>query len=95
MAARPAGRRHRPARERRWPAQYNAATTVLDGTYTATAQAFDDRGIAGDSRAAVLPLNRSAPITVAGFTVGRNFNLSTIEFSWKRTPSCDIIGYKV
>ena len=55
-------RRRRPSTRRRsgaWPAQYDTATTVLDGTYTATAQAFDDRGIAGDSRAAVLPLNRS------------------------------------
>ena len=78
-----------------WPAQYNTATTVLDGTYTATAQAFDDRGIAGDSRAAVLSLNRSAPITVTGFRVGRNFNLGRLEFSWNANPELDIIGYKV
>ena len=55
--------------------QYDAATTVLDGTYTITAQAFNDLGIAGDSRAAVLPLNRSLPITVTGFEAGRDFNV--------------------
>jgi hypothetical protein len=75
--------------------QYNAATTVLDGTYTVTAQAFDDRGIAGDSRVAVLPLNRSYPITVTGLEVGRNFNVDKIELRWNQNPELDIIGYRV
>ena len=75
--------------------QYNASTTVLDGTYTATAQAFNDLGIAGDSRAAVLPLNRSLPITVTGFEAGRNFNISKVEFHWNQNPELDIIGYEV
>ena len=78
-----------------WPAQYDAASTVLDGTYTVTAQAFDDRGIAGDSRAAVLPLNRSLPITVTGFEVGRNYNDNQLEFRWNPNPERDIIGYRV
>jgi len=75
--------------------QYDASTTVLDGTYTITGQAFDELGIAGDSRAAVLPLNRSYPITVAGFEVGRNFNISRTEFRWNQNPELDIIGYEV
>ena len=75
--------------------QYDAATTVLDGTYTVTAQAFDDLGIAGDSRAAVLPLNRSQPITVTGFDAGVNFNTNLVEFHWSQNPELDIIGYRV
>lgn len=75
--------------------QYTASTTVLDGTYTVTAQAFDELGIAGDSRAAVLPLNRSEPITVTGFEAGRNFNISKVEFQWNQNPELDVIGYKV
>jgi prepilin-type N-terminal cleavage/methylation domain-containing protein len=75
--------------------QYTPASTVLDGTYTVTAQAFSDLGIAGDSRAAVLPLNRSKPITVTGFQVGRNFNISRVEFQWNQNPELDIIGYRV
>ena len=75
--------------------QYDAATTVLDGTYTAPRQAFNDLGIAGDSRAAVLPLNRSLPITVTGFEAGRNFNVSKVEFRWNQNPELDIIGYEV
>ena len=78
-----------------WPAQYDPNSTVFDGTYTVTAQAFDDRGIAGDSRAAVLPLNRSLPITVTGFEVGRNFNDNALEFRWSPNPERDIIGYRV
>jgi prepilin-type N-terminal cleavage/methylation domain-containing protein len=75
--------------------QFTPASTVLDGTYTVTAQAFDELGIAGDSRAAVLPLNRSEPITVTGFEAGRNFNVSKVEFQWNENPEHDIIGYKV
>jgi prepilin-type N-terminal cleavage/methylation domain-containing protein len=75
--------------------QYTAGSTVFDGTYTITGQAFDDRGIAGDSRASVLPLNRSAPITVTGFEVGRNFNQNQLEFRWNQNPELDIIGYRV
>ena len=77
-----------------WPAQYTAAT-VLDGTYTVTAQAFDDRGIAGDSRVAVLPLNRSFPMTVTGFEAGRNSYQNSVEFQWEPNPERDIIGYEV
>jgi len=77
-----------------WPAQYTAAT-VLDGTYTVTAQAFDDRGIAGDSRVAVLPLNRSFPLTVTGFEAGRNSYQGSVDFQWEPNPECDIIGYEV
>lgn len=77
-----------------WPPQY-AATTVLDGTYTVTAQAFDTLGIAGDSRVAVLPLNRSLPITVAGFDAGRNDYQVTVDFQWQPNPERDIVGYRV
>jgi type II secretory pathway pseudopilin PulG len=77
-----------------WPAQYTA-TTVLDGTYTLTAQAFDDRGIAGDAKVAVLPLNRSFPLTVTAFELGRNTYQNTIDFSWNANPERDIVGYEV
>jgi hypothetical protein len=77
-----------------WPAQYTTAT-VLDGTYTVTAQAFDDLGIAGDSRVAILPLNRSLPITVTGFEAGRNSYQGTVDFQWDPNPERDIIGYRV
>jgi type II secretory pathway pseudopilin PulG len=76
------------------PAQYTA-DTVLDGTYTVTAQAVDDRGIAGDSRAAILPLNRSQPLTVTGFEAGRNARLNVVELQWAQNPERDIIGYEV
>jgi hypothetical protein len=67
-------------------AQYSA-TTVLDGTYTVTAQAFSTLGIAGDSRVAILPLNRSRPITVTGFRAGRNAYQNSVDFQWQPIPS--------
>jgi prepilin-type N-terminal cleavage/methylation domain-containing protein len=75
--------------------QYDPATTVLDGTYTVSAQAYDDRGIAGDTRIAVLPLNRSLPATVTGFEAGYSFNNGRLEFRWDQNPERDITGYKV
>jgi len=77
-----------------WPAQYTAST-VLDGTYTLTAQAVDDRGVAGDARVAILPLNRSYPLTVTGFEAGRNSLQNSIDFQWEPNPERDIIGYEV
>ena len=85
-----------PAANANWATtQFTAGSTVFDGTYTITGQAFDDLGIAGDSRASVLPLNRSEPITVTGFEAGRNFNVNRLEFRWNPSPEKDIIGYKV
>jgi prepilin-type N-terminal cleavage/methylation domain-containing protein len=85
-----------PATVTNWATtQFDTSATVLDGTYTVTAQAFGDLGIAGDSRAAILPLNRSTPITVTGFAAGRNFNISRVEFQWNQNPEHDIIGYRV
>ena len=80
-----------------WSTTQYTSATVLDGTYTVTAQPFDDRGIAGDSRAAVLPLNRSFPITVTGLEIGRNFNYDPVkvEARWNANPENDIIGYRV
>jgi len=74
--------------------QYSAST-VLDGVYMVTAQAFDGRGVAGDSRAAILPLNRSFPLTVTGFEAGRNSFQSSVDFRWNANPERDITGYKV
>jgi prepilin-type N-terminal cleavage/methylation domain-containing protein len=85
-----------PASVATWASiQYTPGSTVFDGTYTITGQAFDELGIAGDSRASVLPLNRSRPITVTGFEVGRNFNVGRLEFRWNQSPELDILGYKV
>ena len=65
-------RRPRSTRRHRRRRRAVRADTVLDGVYLVTAQAFDDRGVAGDSRAQTLVLNRSLPLTVQGFVAGYN-----------------------
>jgi Tfp pilus assembly protein PilV len=79
------------------PSQYDPATTVLDGVYTATAQAFDDRSIAGDSRVAVLSLNRSLPLTVSGVHGAFNGDVTnpSVYVTWTQNPEHDIVGYHV
>jgi len=78
-----------------WDTTQYASDSVLDGTYTVSAQAFDTLGIAGDTRIAVLPLNRSLPATVTGFEAGYSFNNGRLEFRWNQNPERDITGYKV
>jgi prepilin-type N-terminal cleavage/methylation domain-containing protein len=74
---------------------------VLDGSYTLTAQAFDDRGIPGDVKAATVGINRSCPQQPTGFDFGFNHRSTTnhpsgvYEFQWQTNPERDIVGYRV
>ncbi|HEX8857087.1 MAG TPA: prepilin-type N-terminal cleavage/methylation domain-containing protein [Thermoleophilaceae bacterium] len=87
---------------RNWPINWNLdSPLVLDGTYTLTAQAFDDRGIPGDVKAATVALNRSCPQQPSGFQGGFNHRSTTghdngvLEFQWDANQERDIVGYRV
>lgn len=70
--------------------------SVLDGTYTVTAQAFDDRGIAGDTKVAAVTINRSIPFAPTGFKGGRDTRAGNwVDFEWNLNPERDITGYQV
>ena len=83
-----------------WTANW-AISTAVDGSYQMIAQAFDDRGIAGDAKLASIVLNRyepAAPLPSApapAFTGGRNTRLGIVELSWKLNAERDILGYRV
>jgi hypothetical protein len=73
---------------------------VLDGTYTVSAQAFDDRSVPGDLRASTVIVNRSAPLAPSGFVGGWDTRLGSpsneiVDFLWARNPEPDIAGYRV
>lgn len=73
---------------------------VLDGIYSLSAQAFDNRGTPGDTRALTIGLNRSDPRTPTTVTGGinRRFGVAgvgVVELQWAANPERDIIGYYV
>jgi Tfp pilus assembly protein PilV len=73
-----------------------AAGAVLDGTYTVTAQALDDLGVAGDTKLATVVVNRSAPFAVNGFAGGHDTRSGDwVDLQWKLNAERDITGYEV
>ncbi|MEY2514710.1 MAG: hypothetical protein QOJ89_2068, partial [bacterium] len=85
-----------------WRADWALGTTglgseVLDGAYQMIAQAFDDRGVAGDAKLASVVLNRRkpyAPPTLAGGYDSRFLDLS-VDLSWTLNSERDVVGYRV
>jgi len=73
-----------------------SADEVLDGAYAISAQAFDDRGIPGETKRADVLLNRRAPYAPTGFAGGRNTRDGEIvDFEWSLNRERDILGYRV
>lgn len=73
-----------------------ANDAVLDGTYTVTAQALDDRGVAGDTKVATVTLNRSFPFPVKSFVGGHDTRVNDwVDLQWALNQERDILGYRV
>ena len=73
-----------------------SGSEVLDGSYTMTARAFDERDIAGESRRADIVLNRRAPYAPTGFVGGHNTRAGDwVELEWQPNRERDILGYRV
>jgi type II secretory pathway pseudopilin PulG len=66
-----------------------------DGVYLVTAQAFDSRGVPGDTKVSSVLLNRAAPIQPTGFDGGYNAAFGVVDLRWSRNPERDIVGYRV
>ena len=71
-------------------------SAVLDGTYTMSAQAFDDRGVPGDLKTASVVVNLSKPKAPTGFVGGWDTRTTPIvDLRWNPSPEGDIVGYRV
>jgi type II secretory pathway pseudopilin PulG len=69
-----------------------------DGVYLVTAQAFDSRGVPGDTKVSSVLLNRAAPIEPTKFDGGLNKAyqpVDVVDLRWARNPERDIVGYRV
>jgi prepilin-type N-terminal cleavage/methylation domain-containing protein len=76
---------------------YGTAPYVVDGAYTVSAQAFDSRGIAGESRLAAVLLNRRVPFAPSSLSGGRNvaFGGEVVDLMWAPSRERDVVGYRV
>lgn len=69
---------------------------TVDGTYTASVQPFDARGVPGERRAATVLLNRRWPLAPQNLQGGRSdAHGGVVELEWTPNPERDIIGYRV
>jgi prepilin-type N-terminal cleavage/methylation domain-containing protein len=68
-------------------------TTVLDGTYVVSFQAFDSIGVPGDLRSQVINVNRVEPGTPCGASGGHNGSL--VDIAWAPNFERDVAGYHV
>jgi hypothetical protein len=69
---------------------------VLDGSYTITAQPFDDRDIAGEAKRADIVINRRAAYAPTGFAGGHDTRVDDwVDFDWSLNRERDIRGYRV
>jgi hypothetical protein len=93
-----------PSLANTWRADWSLGTTgnrneVLDGTYQMIAQAFDDRGIAGDAKLASVVLNRRPAYAPPSLVGGYNSRLGlldlTVDLDWELNSERDIAGYRV
>jgi len=68
-----------------------------DGPYLLSAEAYDERSVAGPSRSMTVVLNRSYPRAPAGLAGGRNVvdGAPVVELEWGANPERDLTGYVV
>jgi len=73
--------------------------TVVDGTYAVDAQPFNDVGIPGETRTAVVSINRSLPLAPASLAGGRNERFGDIggivDLDWLARGERDVLGFRV
>jgi prepilin-type N-terminal cleavage/methylation domain-containing protein len=78
-----------------WDIEGTSGRYYNDCTYVIQAEAFDDKGRAGSPKALTVVLNRAvarAPLQLEG---GRNGNGNRVDLSWRKSPECDVLGYRV
>ena len=84
-----------------WGFSWNIGTVgtapyTTDGTYRVSAQAFDTRGVPGESRSVIVHLNREIPYAPSNLVLGHNEQHGGIvDLDWSRNPERDVLGYRV
>jgi len=73
-----------------------SGSEILDGTYEISAQAYDDRDIAGETKRAQVEINRRVPYAPPAFGGGHDTRLGDwVDLVWSPNSERDIQGYRV
>jgi prepilin-type N-terminal cleavage/methylation domain-containing protein len=73
-----------------------SGSEILDGTYEISAQAYDDRDIAGEAKRAQVEINRRQPYAPPAFDGGHDTRLGDwVDLQWSPNRERDIQGYRV
>lgn len=78
-----------------WPLGSANTPQFVDCVYVVQAEAFDDKGRAGATKALTVKLNRRAPFPPTQFNGGRNLNASRVDLQWQANQECDVDRYRV
>ena len=72
------------------------APFVYDGSYLVSAQAFDARGVPGETRSVSAHVNRRVGFAPGSFTAGKNVQHGgVVDLDWLRNKERDVVGYRV
>lgn len=73
-----------------------SGSEILDGNYDISAQAYDDRDIAGEARHAQVLINRRVPYAPPAFDGGHDTRVGDwVDLQWSPNRERDIRGYRV
>ncbi|MEO8095139.1 MAG: prepilin-type N-terminal cleavage/methylation domain-containing protein [Pseudolysinimonas sp.] len=84
-----------------WAFDWNLGTLgtapfVYDGSYLVSAQAFDSRGVPGETRSVTVHVNRRNPFAPGSLTAGKNLQSGgVVDLDWLRNKERDVVGYRV
>ena len=84
-----------------WQFDWNLGTLgvdpyVTDGTYLTSAQAYDSRGVPGETRSVSVHVNRRVAFAPTSVTAGRNDQHGgVVDLDWLRNKERDVVGYRV
>ena len=69
---------------------------VYDGTYLVSAQAFDARGVPGETHSVSVHVNRRVAFAPTGLTLGTNGQHGgVVDIDWLRNKERDVAGYRI
>ena len=72
------------------------APFVYDGSYLLSAQAFDTRGVPGETRSVTVHVNRDKAFAPGSFSGGKNVQHGgVVDLDWLRNKERDVVGYRV
>jgi prepilin-type N-terminal cleavage/methylation domain-containing protein len=73
-----------------------SGSEILDGNYDISAQAYDDRDIAGEAKRAQVFINRRVPYAPPAFDGGHDTRVGDwVDLQWSPNRERDIRGYRV